>query len=951
MSRTFLKNTQVAASVSPLDNLAVGAGLAVQTTLEGELDAIRSMLKQLSGSSQWYTDPASTLATLHSRANATAANLATEILNRADAISAAVAAEALLRTDAASAEQSVRIGAEGALSDLIGDETDARLLEVGIIRDALADELTARANADTALGNRIDAETDARVEADILFRSDLNTEISDRGTAVTGVQDSLDAEIRARGVAETALAGLISDEATARGDKDGSLDGDITALNDAIIRHDGTVDFTGNQSMGFFKLTGLGDPTNPEDAANKQYVDSVAQGIDPKGSVKVWLDAPPSGLAGKVVDGINLVDGDRVFLNAPGGIDSGIYVLTVSGPKSAPIFSWDRSLDWAVDSDVTNAYCWVEMGTKADRAYVVTSDHTTVGQTAVVMSQFSGVGTYTSGAGLSLSDRQFSVADGGVYDVMIALGTIGHDKLAFNAATFEQMNSALAFKFNSAGGTVTGDITMGGLQSVTGLRAPALAGDAATKQYVDAAGLGTKVLRLVEGGLFANLQAAVDAAVAGDTILVGPKASGTWGDVTFAPDKNLTVAGIGGSEYDKNHRIGAVSFPLGGPNMNNNEVCISGLYITASTGGAVVSFGGASPARLRLTGCYVSNTGTGHGISNTNTYSAGGAVSSLYINACNVSAPGTQMVHAGAYTYISSDSVFQGGAASTAMTCSAGGVEAYRSLFASSGSGKAAIVVSGGSVFMGYSTVQNTAMSDARGVKIEAGATFGGGDITISAGAVGSSGGHAVDTTTGGIYVYGQVSYPFSSAVVGTSPYQIPLARSGGSFTTALEMNSHLITGLAAPASANDATRKTYVDSADALKVNLTGGTMSGSFKLAADPVASMEATTKQYVDAAIAATEAHIDASVAGLDARTNKTYAVVGADTLAYTNLAGGSTLDVDLPMIPAASFATNCDVFLNGQLLRPSEDVTRGTADRSLQLSFAAKLGDVLCVVQYL
>lgn len=45
-----------------------------------------------------------------------------------------------------------------------------------------------------------------------------------------------------------------------------------------LIHAGGTVPFTADQSMGSFKLTSLGTPTNPTDAATKAYVDSVATG-------------------------------------------------------------------------------------------------------------------------------------------------------------------------------------------------------------------------------------------------------------------------------------------------------------------------------------------------------------------------------------------------------------------------------------------------------------------------------------------------------------------------------------------------------------------------------------------------------------------------------------------------------------------------------------------------
>jgi hypothetical protein len=49
-----------------------------------------------------------------------------------------------------------------------------------------------------------------------------------------------------------------------------------------------------------------------------------------------------------------------------------------------------------------------------------------------------------------------------------------------------------------------------------------------------------------------------------------------------------------------------------------------------------------------------------------------------------------------------------------------------------------------------------------------------------------------------------------------------------------------------------DAVTKTYVDAQDALKLNLTGGTLTGAVQLAADPVSALQAATKQYVDSGV---------------------------------------------------------------------------------------------------
>src|SRR5574343_1658829 len=60
----------------------------------------------------------------------------------------------------------------------------------------------------------------------------------------------------------------------------------LSKLSEAVIQADGGQAFTADQSMGSHKLTNLADPTASSDAANKGYVDSVAQGLSVKTSVR-----------------------------------------------------------------------------------------------------------------------------------------------------------------------------------------------------------------------------------------------------------------------------------------------------------------------------------------------------------------------------------------------------------------------------------------------------------------------------------------------------------------------------------------------------------------------------------------------------------------------------------------------------------------------------------------
>ena len=78
-----------------------------------------------------------------------------------------------------------------------------------------------------------------------------------------------------------------------------------------------------------------------------------------------------------------------------------------------------------------------------------------------------------------------------------------------------------------------------------------------------------------------------------------------------------------------------------------------------------------------------------------------------------------------------------------------------------------------------------------------------------------------------------------------------------------LVAGGYKLTGLGAPTSDNDAARKVYVDDADALRLLLAGGTMSGAIAMGTNKVTGLAAPT----DAADAARKTDVDTVSALLD------------------------------------------------------------------------------------
>jgi hypothetical protein len=170
---------------------------------------------------------------------------------------------------------------------------------------------------------------------------------------------------------------------------------------------------TANIDWAGYKITGLGTPSADTDAANKGYVDSVAQGLDTKASVRVATVVEGylgNGFeVGSVIDGVTLALNDRILIKNQGATESatenGIYTVNASGAPT-------RSADMNTGSEFPSAYVFVEQGTvNADTGWVCTNNApVTLGTTDIVWVQFSGAGTYTASNGVLLTGSNFTFA-------------------------------------------------------------------------------------------------------------------------------------------------------------------------------------------------------------------------------------------------------------------------------------------------------------------------------------------------------------------------------------------------------------------------------------------------------------------------------------------------------------------------------------------------------------
>ena len=171
-------------------------------------------------------------------------------------------------------------------------------------------------------------------------------------------------------------------------------------------------------SLNSQKITNLADPTADADAANKGYVDGVAQGLDVKDSVVATTTGNgtlASAFAnGQTIDGVSLSTNDRILIKDQNtATENGIYKVNASGAPT-------RVDDLAAGADAAGAFVFVEQGTvNAENGFVCTSNKgsAVVGSNNLVFSQFSGAGQITTADGLQKTGNTISVdlkANGGL---------------------------------------------------------------------------------------------------------------------------------------------------------------------------------------------------------------------------------------------------------------------------------------------------------------------------------------------------------------------------------------------------------------------------------------------------------------------------------------------------------------------------------------------------------
>lgn len=224
----------------------------------------------------------------------------------------------------------------------------------------------------------------------------------------------------------------------------------LSKLAKSVVAADGTVAMTGDLALGNNKITGLAVPVQSSDAANKEYVDSVAQGlaihapVDLATTAELTATAAGSGI-GKtltgtgalIIDTITATVGMRILVKNQGdgtgsAADNGVYTVTTANPF---VLTRATDFDGSPQSEIVDgAFFFVTRGVaNGNNGYVLTAANPVVVDGAIdpytvsdiTFIQFSGAGSVVAGDGLTKLGNTVNVGQG--FGITVGADTVAVD--------------------------------------------------------------------------------------------------------------------------------------------------------------------------------------------------------------------------------------------------------------------------------------------------------------------------------------------------------------------------------------------------------------------------------------------------------------------------------------------------------------------------------------------
>ena len=319
---------------------------------------------------------------------------------------------------------------------------------------------------------------------------------------------------------------------------------------------------TGTVNVGNFIISNIATPINPADAATKQYVDDVAQGLHTHDTCNAATQTTLAIISGGTVtynngasgvgatltttgtyttiDGVTLTNGMRILVkDEANAAHNGIYDRTSSTVLT-------RSADFNTPVEMAGGdFTFVNAGTVYDNSGWVMSDPViTVGTSPVNWIQFSGAGTYTAGTGLTLNGSTFNIANttvvagsygNGDYNATFTVNGQGQISAAANVAI--TANAA-----NLSGTTLKSTVVNSSLTSVGTLNSLTVTGNITAPTFVGAAtNLSGGSAGTVPYQSAANTTAQLAAGTSGQVLRSNGAAAPLWSDATNTNTANAVV--------------------------------------------------------------------------------------------------------------------------------------------------------------------------------------------------------------------------------------------------------------------------------------------------------------------------------------------------------------------------------------------------------------------------
>lgn len=322
------------------------------------------------------------------------------------------------------------------------------------------------------------------------------------------------------------------------------------------------------------------DPSNALEAATKQYVDSLAEGLHVHSSVVAATTANIN-LAtdvenGDTLDGVTLATGNRILVkNQSTASQNGIYVVAASGAPS-------RATDFDSPAEIDGGdFVFVTGGTVNDNTgWVQTNVVGTVGTDPLDFSQFAGAGTVTAGTNISVTGNQVSTVADPTF-TSLTVGDVSNTELQYlngvTSAIQTQINAKAPLADPTFTGTVSGvtkaHVGLGNVDNTSDANKPV---STATQTALD-------LKANLAGPTFTGTVTLANGAV------LGTPASGTLTNATGLP----LTSGVTGTLPIANGGTGQTTATAAANALLPSQTSNSGKYLTTD-GSGTLSWGTVS---------------------------------------------------------------------------------------------------------------------------------------------------------------------------------------------------------------------------------------------------------------------------------------------------------------------------------------------------------------------